>query len=274
MEPELEQRLYSCNKEQLLRLVQELAALYPAMLADIPIILDTLSNSQPLLDEVNESVTEDDWDFGGDDPVFMHPFPRTASPDSESEAGKLDAAYFTARFNEQDASQTIAETITDLLEEAELRTERDDYQGALELYALLIDERIRERTASVTPVLDEAIDAATPALEDLLVEASSNATFDSTTVTLSPLLTMAVRHQWLERLFHLWLKRLDVHRIEEDLPDILLNVAWSEDVALLRRLTQSELQKLPRTEYSNIVNFTRQYRARALEKFLKELPVT
>lgn len=274
MEPELEQRLYSSNKEQLLRLVQELAALYPAMLADIPIILDTLSNSQPLLDEVNESVTEDDWDFGGDDPVFMHPFPRTASPDSESEAGKLDTAYFTARFNEQDASQTIAETITDLLEEAELRTERDDYQGALELYALLIDERIRERTASVTPVLDEAIDAATPALEDLLVEASSNATFDSTTVTLSPLLTMAVRHQWLERLFHLWLKRLDVHRIEEDLPDILLNVAWSEDVALLRRLTQSELQKLPRTEYSNIVNFTRQYRARALEKFLKELPVT
>ncbi|HLJ32946.1 MAG TPA: hypothetical protein VKU38_04810, partial [Ktedonobacteraceae bacterium] len=75
-------------------------------------------------------------------------------------------------------------------------------------------------------------------------------------------------------LFHLWLKRLDAHRVEEDLPDIMLNVAWSEDILLLRTLTQNELQKHPRSEHSNIVNFTQQYRTKALEKFLKELPKT
>ena len=274
MESELEQRLYTSNKEQLLLLVRELVARYPDIVTDIAAILDTLSNSRPLLDETNESIAEDDWDFGGDEPLFMHPFARVPQDGAEDVAGTLDAAYFSARFSEQDAGGNIAETITDLLEEAEVRTERDDYQGALELYALLIDERMLERAPAVTPVLDEAIDAATPALEDLLVEASSNATFDSTTVTLSPLLTAVVRHQWLERLFSLWLKRLDTHRVEEDLPEMLLNVAWSEDMPLLRHLTQGELQKLPRTEHSNIVNFARQYRARALEKFLKELPAT
>ena len=58
------------------------------------------------------------------------------------------------------------------------------------------------------------------------------------------------------------------------MPGIMLDVAWSEDMPLLRNLAQNELQKQPRSEHSNIVDFTSQYRTKALEKFLKELPRT
>jgi hypothetical protein len=136
----------------------------------------------------------------------------------------------------------------------------------------LFDERLLERAPEVVSIFDEYIDAAIYSLEELLSEASSNATFDAATVTLSPLLTTAVRHRWLERLFALWLKRLDAHKVEEDLPDIILDVAWSEDIPLLRNLVQLEFQKQARNEHSNIVEIARQYRTRSLEKFLKELP--
>ena len=91
-------------------------------------------------------------------------------------------------------------------------------------------------------------------------------------VSLSPLLAPAIRRSWLERLFSLWIKRLDLHRVEEDVPEIMLDVAWNEDIALLRTLAQDELQQLRQGDHSNIVDFSRQYRVRALEKFLKELP--
>ena len=80
------------------------------------------------------------------------------------------------------------------------------------------------------------------------------------------------RRRWLERLFALWLKHLDAHRVAEDLPEIILNVAWNEDMLLLSSLVQNELQKQPGGEHSNILDFNHQYRIRALEKFLKELP--
>ncbi|MDQ6659953.1 MAG: hypothetical protein M3Z24_03180, partial [Chloroflexota bacterium] len=64
----------------------------------------------------------------------------------------------------------------------------------------------------------------------------------------------------------------DARRIEEDLPEIMLNTAWSDDILLLHSLVQNELQRYPRPEHSNIVDLTRQYRTRALEKFVKELP--
>jgi len=136
----------------------------------------------------------------------------------------------------------------------------------------LIDERLLERTPATVSLYDEMIDAAMYSLEALLSETSSNAMFDADTVTLSPLLAPNVRHRWLERLFALWLKRLDLHRVEEDLPELMLDIAWSEDILLLRSLAQNELQRHPHSEHSNIVDFTRQYRSRALEKFLKELP--
>ncbi|MEO8970214.1 MAG: hypothetical protein ABI406_01285 [Ktedonobacteraceae bacterium] len=280
MESGLEHLLHTSSKEQLIELLQELAIRHPFVSGEIKAFLD-ITISQHRLPEslhvpgnVDDDAPEDDWDFGGDEPVMMHAFHRPVQLPVEGESVKRNIGDFVALLSQQDTPQVLADTLTDLLDEAELRTEQDDYPGALDLYALLLDERLLERTPAVTPILDEAIDAATPALEDLLVEASSNAMFDAATVALSPLLTSTVRHQWLERLFHLWLKRLDAHRVEEDLPDIILNVAWSEDIALLRTLTQNELQKHPRNEHSNIVNFTQQYRTKALEKFLRELPKT
>lgn len=280
MDTELEHRLRTSSKEQLISLLRELAMRHPIMLGEMVSLLDSSqsqqspSNHLPTVGNVDDDVPEDDWDFGSDEPVMMHTFHRPVQLPVESETGKRNIADFVALLNAQNTPQVLADTLTDLLDEAELRTEQDDYSGALELNALLIDERLLERTLAVIPILDEAIDAATPALEDLLVEASSNAMFDAATVALSPLLSSTIRHQWLERLFKLWLKRLDAHRLEEDLPDIILNVAWSEDIVLLRSLTQNELQKYPRNEHSNIVNFTQQYRTKALEKFLKELPKT
>ncbi|MHB8598945.1 MAG: hypothetical protein ACYDER_19265 [Ktedonobacteraceae bacterium] len=286
MESELEYRLRTSSKEQLTQLLQELALHHPVIYGEITAFLDNAqrqhslhsphhpSESLSTQSDVDEDVPEDDWDFGGDEPVMMHTFHRPLQLPVDGEVSKRASGDFVTLLSQQDTPQVLADTLTDLLDEAESRTEQDDYPGALDLYALLIDERLLERTPAITPILDEAIDAATPALEDLLVEASSNAMFDATAIALSPLLTSTIRHQWLERLFQLWLKRLDAHRVEEDLPDIILNVAWSEDISLLRTLTQNELQKHPRNEHSNIVNFTQQYRTKALEKFLKELPKT
>lgn len=280
MDSGLEHRLRTSSKEQLIQLLRELAIRHPFIPGEMAALLDSSvsqhhqSEQVNVQGDVNDDVPEDDWDFGGDEPVMMHPFHRPVQLPVEGESGRRNIADFVALLSQQDSPQTLADTLTDLLDEAELRTEQDDYPAALDLYALLLDERLLERTPDVTPILDEAIDAATPALEDLLVEASSNAMFDAATVALSPLLTSTVRHQWLERLFKLWLKRLDAHRVEEDLPDIILNVAWSEDIVLLRTLTQNELSKQPRNEHSNIVNFSQQYRIKALEKFLRELPKT
>ncbi len=303
IESELVHLLRTSSKEQLIQLLREIAERHPDMLAEITVLLSgptPLSGShslresqQPLNfpdttnapdvldvpdtpDDIDEAAPADDWNFSSEEPVMMHTFHRLVQLPAEDQGavGARNIDDFAALFSQQDTPQTLADTLTDLLDEAELRIEQDDYSGALDLYALLIDQRLLERTPAVTPMLDEAIDAATPALEDLLTEASSNAMFHAATISLSPLLTDVVRYQWLERLFQLWLKRLEAHRVEEDFPNIILNVAWSEDLLLLRTLTQKELQKHPHSEHSNIVNFTQQYRVRALEKFLKELPKT
>jgi hypothetical protein len=306
IESELVQLLRTSSKEQLIQLLREIAIRHPDIFVEITALLDdptrlsgpySLRENQhtPIvpdtsdvpdvpntpgapdtLDDIDEVSPADDWNFGGEEPVMMHPFHRLVQlpVEGETETGTRNIDDFVALFSQQDTPQTLANTLTDLLDTAELRIEQDDYSGALDLYALLIDQRLLERIPAIIPMLDEAIDAATPALEDLLTEASSNAMFHAATIALSSLLTDVVRYQWLERLFHLWLKRLEAHRVEEDLPDIILNVAWSEDLLLLRTLAQKELQKHPRSEHSNIVNFTQQYRTRALEKFLRELPKT
>src|SRR5207249_8030704 len=122
---------------------------------------------------------------------------------------------------------------------------QNDYFAALDLFALLFDERLLERNPALTPTFDDMIDAAMYSLEALLSEASSHTLFDANAVTLSALLAPHVRHRWLERLFALWLKRVDAHRVEEDLPEIMLDVAWNGDMLLFHSLAQNELQKQP-----------------------------
>lgn len=273
MEPELEQQLQRASKEQLIQLVQTLAAHHPVLLSEIAELLgNLLGTNRGVADD--EEVTED-WDFSGDDlpqQVLLHPLARSPLPPVESEAYRQRLAEHTAHLRQDEESDLLAEHLADLLEEAESRAEKHDYQGALQLYSLLLDERLRERTPTLTPVLDEAVRVATPTMEMLLSEASSSALLDPSMTILSPLFATSVRHDWLERLFTVWLRRLDARQTEEDLPRIMLNVAWSEDLLLLRSLVQGVLHQQAPSEHSNIVDFARQYRTRALEKFLKELP--
>ena len=225
----------------------------------------------------------DEWDFGGEENNLFAPVrPLVSSPVSprtpsiaplplDSESLRQRLAAYARRLQQGEALTLLAADLAEVLREAELRAEQQDYHGALDIYGLVLDERLDERSPALIATFDEAIDAATPALEALLGEASSNTMFDEHTITLSPLLTAPARQAWLARLFMLWLKHVDAHSVDDELPEIMLNVAWKEDMSLLRSLTQSELQKLPRNAHSNILDFKRQFRYRALEKFLKSL---
>jgi hypothetical protein len=272
MEPELEQQLYRASKEQLVQVLQELATRHPVLLAEMKKILEDLSITN---DDVDEEEVTEDWDFSGDDgesQVVLHPVTQAPLPLVDSEEYRQRLAEHSAHLSQDEEPELLAEHLADVLEEAELRAEHHDYRGALQLYSLILDERLRERNPGLVPMLDEALRVASPTLEVLLSEASSSAMLDAEGNTPSPLFATSERHSWLERFFTLWLKHLDAHQVEEDIPRILLNVAWTEDVLLLRTLVQGILQQQPPSEHTNIVDFTRQYRTRALEKFLKELP--
>ncbi len=223
--------------------------------------------------DTDEEVSED-WDFSGDEQIVFHPYPQPTQFPLDALAHRQQLEEFTQQLDFETVPQVVMETLSRLIDEAISYVGNSDSNGALELFALMFEHRLREARADLVPVYDEMIDAAMYTLETLLSEASSNALLDVDHETLTPLLNPTERHRWLERLFALWLKRLDVHRMEEDLPEIILDVAWSEDILLLRSLVQNELQKQPHSEHSNIVDFTRQYRTKALEKFLKELPRT
>ncbi len=284
MDVEFEQRLRKSGKEALVELVKALALRHPALLSEISMLLENLADSSNRrengsaedgyegLDEDEEET--DEWDFGGDEITLLVPPPvdQPALPPLESEAYQQRIESYQARLEQDESMQAITSDLMDVLREAELRALQQDYYAALDLYALLFDERVKERSAALSSIFDEAIDAAMPVLEPLLIEAGSNTMFDEQTIALSPLLTAPVRQSWLQRLFLLWLKRLDAHNIDDELPDLMLNLAWNEDMPLLRALSQNELQKIPHSSHSNIVDFARQFRYRALEKFLRHIP--
>lgn len=269
MKPELEQHLHDISKEQLIQLLQQLAVNHPLLLTEIASMLESFSSDS------NQPINaEEDWNFSGDEQHgVLRSFSQPVHLPPDNEAHRQRIAVYITRLSQEDISPDILlETLTELIDEAIIHIGHNDSHEALDLFALLFDERLLERNPTVTSVFDDMIDAAMYSLEALLSEASSNTLLDVDNAALSPLLTPAVRHHWLERLFALWLKRLDIHRVEEDLPEIILDVAWNEDMLLLRNLVQNELQKQPHNEHTNIVDFNRQYRTRALEKFLKELP--
>lgn len=280
MEQELEQQLHSLSKKHLIQLLQELATRHPILLSEITSTLENLTEDGDGGGEVSE-----DWDFSGEeenegqdeDAIGSIGAPQHAAsqwsllPVLDAEAYRQRVEDYATRLKQGAPASAIASDLAELLAEAETRAEYSDFQGALSLYALVLDERLSEHSSTLMPILDKAISGALPAMETVLSEASSNAMFDEAAVTLSPLLSTNVRHEWLKRLFALWLKHLDEHSIEEDFPRIMLNVAWGEDFLLLRNLVQGELQRYPHNEHSNIVDITQEYRIRALEKFMKEL---
>lgn len=276
MNTKIEQLLQKASRGHLLALVQELLVLHPELQGEIGDYLQKLADEGGNMDgaeETDEEVTED-WDFNGDEPIAFHSYiPPTRFP-LDALAHRQQLEEYAAQLDLETSPPGLMDILSRLIDEAIAVAGHGDANSALELFALLVDSRLQEERSDLVTVYDEMIDAAMYTLETLLSEASSNALFDTEHVTLAPLMNPAERHRWLERFFALWLKRLNVHRLEEDLPEIILDVAWSEDILLLRSLAQSELQRQPQSEQGNIVDFTRQYRTKALEKFLKELPRT
>jgi len=280
MEQELQGRLRRTDKEHLLQLIQELVLRYPLLQAEIATFLDEDVSKQLAALHVEEELASDsdldeensdeDWNFGGDVLAALHPVSSPVLLPLDRELCRQRIEGYLTRLQQGESLQTLVEDLDALLDEAETRAEHHDFGGAMDVYALVLDERLAERDERLISLFDKAIDDIMPILETLLSEASSSILFE--TSTLAPLLTTEIRQEWLVRLFVLWLRRLDAHHIEENVPEILLNVAWGEDVALLRGLIQGELQKQPVSERSNIVDFAQQYRTKTLDKFLKELP--
>lgn len=278
MELEVERRLHNISKEQLVSLLQELAVRHPIILTEIVALLEPLTDIADPEDpeendtEIDSEATED-WDFSGDGVALteLHSVSHSTLPPLDFENKRQQINSYAERLQHGESHQSIGSNLLHLLREAETRADQHDYQGALDLYALILDQRLTEKNGTLIHIFDKSMDESMPFLEALLSETSSSITFD-TSIPASPLLTPSTRHAWLERLFVLWLKRLDLHQTEENVPEIMLDVAWNDDVTLLRNLVQNELQQLNQDNHSNIVDFARQYRVRALEKFLKELP--
>jgi hypothetical protein len=262
MEPAFASRLQHADKEQLVWLLQELAARHPVLLNEMFELLEQDTQEETDKDQTDEEVTED-WDFSGNEIATAHTPPNT-----------FDNTTYQQRLNAYPAGteqETSADDLNTLLDEAQMSVEQHDYQNAIALYALVLDERLAETGDARAQLFDSAIDAHLSDLETLLSEASSNILLDAQS-TFSPLLTIDMRRAWLKRLFTLWLKRLDARRQEEHISEIILNVAWSNDLSLLYQLVLEELQQQPVSTHSNIVDLQHQYRTRTLEKFLKELP--
>lgn len=279
MTSELEQHLQTTSREQLIQLLEELTVRHPVLLAEIMSMLGKLSHehepaqAEEATDDTGE--VSEEWDFTGETQVT----PRSVSAQqamlpTDSEARHQHVGEFARRLSQVESPQALFEALRDLVEDAISYMGQNDDHMALDLFALLIDERLLESRPETMPLFDEMIDAGMYSLETLLEEVSSRTMFEADTVALSSLFSPEVRHRWLERLFALWLKRLDAHRVEENLPELILDVAWSEDALLLRSLAQAELPKQPHTAHANIVNFGRQYRTKALEKFLKDVSRT
>jgi hypothetical protein len=275
METEIERRLQRSSKKQLVLLIQELTAQHPELSAEIDSALERLAStaeeeySKP--GENADEQLEDEWDTSEE--LATMDFVRAP------EFPPLDLAAYRERFEgylqrikQKKSLQPICDDLFAILKEAQQRADREDYYNALDLYALVLDERLAERNATLTSILDKAINEIMPMLQAVLINVCSCIIVTSSSF-LTPVLTPEMRKSWLERLFAFWLKRLDRYHVEEDVPEILMEMAWENDLGLLRTIVQEELQRLRQNGTSNIVNFTRQYRTRALEKFLKELPL-
>jgi hypothetical protein len=278
MESELEHRLLNASKTQLVSLLQELVVHHPVLLTEIVELLEQFADptdaaTAEVRDTEIDSEATEDWDFSGDDDELaeLHHVSRPTLPSLDIESKHQQIDSYVERLQQGESQQSIGSDLLHLLREAEMRADQHDYQGALDLYALILDKRLAEKNSALIHIFDKAMDESMPFLEALLSETSSSITFDAS-ITLSPLLTASMRHEWLKRLFELWIKRLDLHQTEEDVPEIMLDVAWNDDATLLHSLVQTELHQLSQDHHSNIVDFSRQHRARALEKFLKELP--
>ena len=200
---------------------------------------------------------------------------------------------YKTRLQQGETPEAIFADLTNLLQVAEAYADRNNYQQALDIYTQVINAHLATDEALLISLFDRAITEFLPQLDMLLFEASSliisepsqppdlsnipdlSKSITSSTpvaVNMSLLLTPEVRHSWLERLFALWLKRIDISQIGEPLQEIIFEVAWSEDITFLRHLVESELQHTSSNTHVHGGDSVKQSHTRTLEQFLKQLP--
>lgn len=276
METKIAGRLQSSSKKQLVLLVQELTVQHPELLSEVQAVLDQLANlsedeeGHEYDHDGSDEQHDDEWDISKE--LATMDFVRApAFPPIDIAAYHQRIEGYLERIKQKKSLQPICDDLFAILKEAQQRADHEDYYNALDLYALVIDECLADRNATLTSILDKALNETMPMLQAVLLNVCSCIIVTSSSF-LTPVLTPEMRYSWVERLFSLWLKRLDRYHVEEDVPEILLEMAWENDLSLLRRFVQEELQRLRQNGTSNIVDFARQSRARTLEKFLKELP--
>ncbi|GCE47991.1 hypothetical protein EI42_05266 [Thermosporothrix hazakensis] len=267
MEPEPGSRLHYASKQQLLHVLEVLLARHPELQAEVAATLHSL-DAQPQEEDAWEAErTLDAWD---DDEVIIIPSQKHPSlPPMDLGAYRQRIDNYPVRLEQKESLKVLRADLVELLHEAELRTVHYDYYNALGLYALILDARLSSRNTQIDRLFDEVIDEFIPSLAALLSEASNSVGYDT---SFRPLLSDEERTGWLKRLFAFWLKRLEQRRGDDELVEIMYDMAWNSDADLLRQLAEEELSRLKDEGPSNIVDFSRQYRTRLIERFLHGIP--
>src|SRR6266480_849134 len=186
MTPELEQRLQTTSREQLIQLLGELTVRHPVLLAEITSMLGKLvqehepAQAEEATDDTGE--VSEDWDFTGETQVTLRSDPTQQAPlPTDSEARRQHVGEFAGRLSQVESPQVLFEVLQDLIEDAISYIGQNDDQMALDLFALLIDERLLESRPETVPLFDEMIDAGMYSLEALLEKVSSRTMFDMDT---------------------------------------------------------------------------------------------
>lgn len=263
MEPDLEASLNRASRRQIMRLFQVLSERHPELPAEIVTLLADIE------EEDSGDLAQDSWPEDIDGVVILPSARHPVAPPMDLDGYKQRVKQYAERLRRRESVSALSTDLEELLAEAERRTLLYDYYNALGIYAIVLEERLAERSAALNRLLDRLIDEVIPNLATLLSEASSSLGYES---NVAPLLSTEERQHWLQRLFSLWLKRLDNRAIEEDLSEIILDMLWREDVPMLTSLAQEALAHLRKGKTSAIVDLNQQYRLRVLERFLKDLP--
>ncbi|GHO44283.1 hypothetical protein [Ktedonospora formicarum] len=263
MEPGIEARLKEASREQMVRLFRELSVRHPELLIEmVDLLVDVVEKEK-------ESLVQGSWNDESNEVVILPSARHPVAPLMDLDGYKQRIEQYAERLRRRESAAVIGSDLENLLVEAEQRTLHYDYYNALGIYAIVLDERLAERSAALNRLLDRSIDEVIPNLATLLSEASSSLGYES---NVAPLLSKDERQLWLMRLFKLWLMRLDNRVVEEDISDIILDMLWREDVPILEKAILDALAGLRKERTSIIVDLNQQYRLRTLERFLKEIP--
>jgi len=273
IEAELARLLQEVGHEQLVHLVLRLTTRYPALLNDIIHELTRLREPEQAEEEeeaemIDEEVTEN-WDFSGDE-LDSYPLARLILPPLSLQTYQERLVGYAARLEQGEATASVQRDLLEVLWEVELHAEQHDYHGALNLYALLLDTYLASQRADLNRIFEYALNETFPTLEILLAEASSTLQIDASK-QLSPFMQQSERQCWLERIFKLWLKYLQARHPVERIAELLHTVAWREDQPLLQTMIAGKLQQYDAEPPGTIVDFTRLYQIRMLERLLHSL---